>query len=153
MAHLKVFGAVVSLALVVCSAGSQTTQTTITNTFSSLSKIIPDGQFTGVSDSHNLSFGLRNYSSITGAWVSDGRNLDPATISESDSPGLLLGSFNGPNPNGSWTLFLTDVDFGEQGTVPPWNRVVTAIPEPSTFGCLALGSLVLGITLLRRREG
>src|SRR5213594_2436544 len=104
MAHLKVFSAAAALVLVVCSAGAQTT---VINTFSSLNIVVPDAQPTGVSNTHNLSFGLSNFSSLTdlqlsrfnlkgngqltGNWVPDRRNADPADPRESDGSISLLG--------------------------------------------------------------
>jgi hypothetical protein len=74
-------------------------QTTITNTFSGLNRVIPDG-----------------------------------------------------NPNGSWTLFLADLDMGDQSTLTQWGVVITAVPEPSTFALLGLGGLIVAGQLRRKRR-
>jgi subtilisin-like proprotein convertase family protein len=212
-----------ALAIAGCIA---TAQTTVTNVFASLNKVIPDGQPTGVSDTENLTFsgpGLvsitdlqvtltiangyngdfyaylvhdggftvllnrvgrtasnptgysdagmdvtfsasgndihdyRNFSPIfngdqlTGTWAPDGRYVDPEFVEDTDPQTSLLSSFNGTNPNGTWTLFLADLDFGSQGTLVNWGLVVTAVPEPSAWTLLGLGGFALGMRLLRRR--
>jgi len=94
--------------------------------------------------------------SITGgaAWKPDGRNIDPlssASTFSSTSPSALLSSFNGINPNGSWTLFLADVSAGAQSTVVSWGMDITgvSVPEPGSFveGSLALLLVGLGLGL------
>lgn len=203
-------------------------QTTVTTNFNVVNKLIPDGQFTGVSDTHviqfdnpnfinltdlqvnitvsggyngdiygylvhdsgfavlfnrigrastnspgygdtgfnitladggndlhfyrNDPFSLNGNGQLTGTWAPDGRNADPTTVSEATSPSSLLGSFNGTDPSGSWTLFLADVDFGQQSTLVQWGLVVSAVPEPSTFGFVGMGALALGAALYRRRK-
>ena len=39
-----------------------------------------------------------------------------------------LASFNGLDPNGSWTLALQDVSFGGQSQVMGWGLQITAVP-------------------------
>lgn len=221
----QVFGALLALAVAGINAQAQST---VTNMFNSLNKVIPDGQFTGVSDTENLSFGdplfanitdvkvilnisggfngdlyaylvhdggfavllnrvgrtsgnsigygnpglsitlgatgndVHDYQNpiysaaysggqLTGNWQQDGRDIDPQTVLNTDSQTALLGSFNGLNPNGEWTLFLADVDFGQQGTLVNWGVVITAIPEPSTIALCGLGALVLAMHRRRSR--
>ena len=72
---------------------------------------------------------------------------------DTDAPTALLGSFNGTNPNGAWTLFLADLDFGEQGTLVQWGVIVTAVPEPSTWTLLGwAGSPWERVSWRRRRS-
>jgi len=109
----------------------------------------------GANDLHfykNSPFTLNGNGQLTGTWSPDGRYADPAVVSEATSPSSLLGSFNGTNPNGSWTLFLADVDFGQQSTLVQWGLVVSAVPEPTGFGLVGVGALILGATLYRRRK-
>jgi hypothetical protein len=63
----------------------------------------------------------------------------------------LLGSFTATNPNGTWPRFLSDLDFGEQGTLVKWGAIFTAIPEPSSWTFVGLGGAVLAIHFMRRR--
>ena len=71
---------------------------------------------------------------------------------DADSQTSWRRSFDGTNPNGAWTLFLADLDFGEQGTLVKWGMVVTAVPEPSAWTLLGLGGFALGMRFLRRRR-
>ncbi len=221
--RFQLFGALFVLA--VAGIDSQA-QTTVTNMFNGLNKVIPDGQFTGVSDTETLSFGdplfanisdvkvvlnisggfngdiyaylvhdggfavllnrvgkttgnsvgyadagmsitlsatgndihsYQNFSptfsggQLTGNWEQDGRDVDPQTVLNTDAQTALLGSFDGLNPNGDWTLFLADVDFGQQSTLVNWGVVITAIPEPSTIALGGLGALALALHRRSRR--
>lgn len=63
------------------------------------------------------------------------------------SPATSLSSFNGLDPNGSWTLFLSDTSFGDGSQVLGWGLEITAVPEPVTvalglFGLLWAGTVV-----------
>jgi hypothetical protein len=223
MHSLKVLCVVAVLAIASCVA---TAETSVTNIFSNVNKVIPDGLTTGVSDTRDLTFpdlglapitnlqvtltiadgcngdfyaylvhdgefavllnragrtadnpdgyadagmnvtfradgnDIHGYQAVspvydgnqlTGIWAPDGRNVDPEAVLDTDAQTSLLGSFDGANPNGEWTLFLADLDFGQQGTLVQWSLIVTAIPEPSTSTLLGLGGFALGVRLLRRR--
>ena len=88
---------------------------------------------------------------LTGDWAADGRNVNPQTVLDTDAQTALLGSFNGTDPNGPWTLFLADLDFGQQASLVQWSVIVSAIPEPSTWTLMGLGGFALGMRFLRRR--
>jgi hypothetical protein len=88
---------------------------------------------------------------LTGTRASDGRDIDPESVLDTDSQTSLLGSFNGTNQNGAWTLFLADLDFGQEGTLVKWGVIVTAVPEPSTWMLIGLGGSALGMRSLRSR--
>jgi subtilisin-like proprotein convertase family protein len=222
MSRNMVWGAAIALSV----AGSiATAQGSVTNLFTSLNKVIPDGQLTGVSDTEHLvlpditaigslqvtltissgyngdyyaylvhdggfsvllnrtgrandnpyGYGdagmdvtftltgndIHNYQDytlpegggpLTGEWAPDGRYINPMTVLDTDTPSSLLGSFNGVDPNGDWTLFLADLDFGDQGTLTKWGLIVTGVPEPSTWSLMLLGGLAFGRQLLKRRR-
>src|SRR6266480_525255 len=82
---------------------------------------------------------IHNYQSVlnpggavlTGTWAPDGRDMDPATVVETDNRTALLGSFIGADPSGQWTLYVTSLDFGEQGKLASWGLEVKGVPEPS----------------------
>lgn len=75
---------------------------------------------------------------LIGSWSSDGRNispLSPATAFDQAARTATLRSFNGLNPNGTWTLFVADVAAGEIHQVQEWGlRITTSAepPQPST---------------------
>ena len=79
----------------------------------------------------------------------DGRNISPlATVAAFDAatPTALLSSFNGLNPNGTWTLYIADVNGGEQGTVTSCglDLGVASVPEPGSMLEDALAAIFLG---------
>lgn len=72
------------------------------------------------------------------------------------SPATSLTSFNGLDPNGSWTLYLQDMSFGDQSQVLGWGLQINAVPEPTTmalgiFGVL-IGGGAIGRALIRRKQ-
>lgn len=76
----------------------------------------------------------------TGTYAPDGRNVSPlATPSAFNAAGTVdFSVFNGSNPNGSWTLFVSDVvgSGGSHSTVNDWSLDISAVPEPAN---VALG--------------
>lgn len=88
----------------------------------------------------------------TGLWQPDGRNISPLTAGSvlGGTPSTaLLGSFNGLNPNGVWTLFMADVAGGGVTTVDSWVLTVIVVPEPSA-ACIVLAGA--GIVFVRNRR-
>lgn len=85
------------------------------------------------------------------AWAPDGRNVNPLTALNTDPRTSMLNSFNGLDPNGSWTLFLADVSSGEQSTVANWvlniqaePRTTASVPEAgATLPLLGMAMAVL----------
>jgi subtilisin-like proprotein convertase family protein len=90
-------------------------------------------------DIHNYQNIVPPASPLTGTWAPDGRNVDPANALNTDPRTALLGSFNGEDPSGQWTLFVSDVADGAQGSLANWGLVITAVPEPSTSVLIFLG--------------
>lgn len=83
-------------------------------------------------------------------WRPDGRNVNPATVLDTDSRTALLSSFNGLGANGSWTLFLADVSSGAQSTVVSWGLDLEVVPEPVNVALGVFGGMALVVGLGRR---
>ncbi|CAG1773063.1 hypothetical protein BAC2_03487 [uncultured bacterium] len=89
-----------------------------------------DDEAVGPADIH--SYQSVSGSSVSGgaAWRPDARDVDPATVLETDARSAFLSSFVGVDPNGEWTLFVADLSGGEVSQVTSWGLVI-AVPEPS----------------------
>jgi subtilisin-like proprotein convertase family protein len=71
------------------------------------------------------------------------------------SDGVTLNSFNGGDPNGTWTLFLADMAAGDTSTLVSWGLDIEAVPEPITWALLVFGGVMGSAKLaqhLRRRK-
>jgi subtilisin-like proprotein convertase family protein len=89
---------------------------------------------------------------VDGTWQPDARNINPYTVVTGDVRTAFLASLNGEDPTMPFTLFVADLSAGETSTLDSWSLEVTAvspIPEPGSH--LAMGGLVAGAALLRRR--
>jgi subtilisin-like proprotein convertase family protein len=120
-----------------------------------LSDTAPDG------DIHSYQTLINpNGGSLTGQWQPDGRNIDPAVVSDSALRTSLLSGFNGLDPNGAWTLFVSDNSALSIGTLRSWGLTVTAdiaptvgVPEGcGTVGLLMLASAAVLAPSMRRRK-
>jgi hypothetical protein len=148
MSRSKVFSATAAL---LAAGVVATAQTAVTNIFQNVNKVIPDGQLTGVSDTRQLTFAGPGMAAVTDVEVFLTTDVDPDLALDTDSRTDLLGSFDGTDPNRAGTLFLADLDFGQQGTLAQWGVLVTAVPEPSIWAFVGLGGAILGMHFLQRR--
>jgi subtilisin-like proprotein convertase family protein len=92
---------------------------------------------------------------LTGTWASDGENVDPQGGSVGSAPVTAnLTSTFGTDPNGTWTLFISDLSPGGVSLLNSWTLDVNtaAVPEPQTWALGALGLAVLGARLIKRRQ-
>ena len=101
-------------------------------------------------DVHN--YGGVNGGTLTGAWQPDGRATSPQTVLNTDARTAMLGTFNGMNPNGTWTLFASDMAGGpdSSSTLVDWSLDVNPVPEPVNVALGAFG-LLAGLTAAGRR--
>lgn len=81
----------------------------------------------------------------------------PGSAISYSADGGSLASFNGSNPNGTWTLFFADMSGGGgTSTINGWSLDVTAVPEPVNIALGVLGGVFLtGVGLkhaLKSRE-
>src|ERR1019366_4008189 len=87
----------------------------------------------------------------TGTWQPDGRAIDPqGAPSTFDSASRVnFGSYNGMNPNGTWTLFIADMSAGGQSELLSWELDITAVPEPVNVALGIFAGVFLAVTLAR----
>lgn len=155
MSRLKVL---IAIAVLLVAGGAATAQSTLTNIFKDLDKVMPVKLALGGSDTQSLMFsspGLTyasdpNGSKPFGSWGPGDPAVDLENFLSTDSQNSLRGSFVGSNPNGEWRLFLSDLDFGEQGSLVKWDTMVTVVPEPSSWAFVGLGGTVLAVHFMRR---
>jgi subtilisin-like proprotein convertase family protein len=93
---------------------------------------------TAASDIHL--FGSNGGLPLSGVWQPDGRNVDPTTVLDLSSRSAMLDSFDGLDPNGTWTLFIADLSTGDQTMVQSWGLEIRTVPEPTSL-CLISGGL------------
>lgn len=77
-------------------------------------------------------------SPLEGIWAPDGRNVSPLTALDGSPRSNPLSVFNGTSPNGTWTLFLADVELGGTARLDSWSLELTMVPEPQEVA-LAVG--------------
>ena len=58
-------------------------------------------------------------------------------------------TFNGLNPNNTWTLFFADTVNGDQTTVNGWSLDITAVPEPVNVALGLFVAMLLALAGLR----
>jgi hypothetical protein len=113
----------------------------------------------GAYDVHNYG----NYSpsfngsgQLTGTWQPDGRAINPlGAPSTFDAAGTVnFSSYNGMNPNGTWTLFIADLSAGGQSQLTGWSLDLTAsaVPEPANAALAIFAGLFLVVTLARNQQ-
>ncbi|MDB6110085.1 MAG: peptidase and in kexin sedolisin [Pedosphaera sp.] len=111
----------------------------------------------GASNIHwyqNAGYTLNGSGQLIGTWSADGLALNlQASPSAADgaTPTAGLGSFDGSDANGTWTLFLADLAGGEQSTLVGWSLQVAAVPEPASGSLLLLGAAAMAGVTWRRR--
>ena len=88
---------------------------------------------------------------LTGVWAPDARITDPDIVLPADPRSALLSSFNGLNPNGTWTLFIADASGGGQSTLQKWSVSIEGVPEPGSIALLVSGGGLLMSAWRRHR--
>jgi subtilisin-like proprotein convertase family protein len=87
---------------------------------------------------------------LTGTWQPDGRSADPSQVLDSSPRDAMLSSFVGLDPNGTWTLHVSDLSENGEGRLTDWTLVLTTVPEPGeTLLVVALG---LGLFAAAKRR-
>ena len=93
----------------------------------------------------NFSPSYNGSGQLTGTWQADGR-ANPLDTSRTS-----LTSFDGLDPNGTWTLFFADQSPGDQSTLLSWSLDITAVPEPINVALPLFAALAAVFKLLSRR--
>ena len=70
-------------------------------------------------------------SPLTGAWEPDGRDLDPANVTDTSARATSLTNFNNLNASGEWTLYLADMDSGGTNMLVEWGLDITSMAYPA----------------------
>jgi hypothetical protein len=89
---------------------------------------------------------------LTGSWQPDGRSgIHPSSVLDTSPRLSSLANFNGMDPNGEWTLFISDFGTGAAARLVRWElSVVAAVPEPGFFGTLSgVGLIAFGLRRAR----
>lgn len=61
---------------------------------------------------------------LTGIFQPDARNVSPFTALNTSPRTAFLDSFEGMNPNGTWTIFIADVSPVGEGTLEHWGLTI-----------------------------
>ena len=69
-------------------------------------------------------------SPLTGIWKPDGRATNPDTVLDTSPRTTSLGSFNGADPDGEWTLFLADLESGGTNLLASWELEINGPITP-----------------------
>jgi subtilisin-like proprotein convertase family protein len=72
------------------------------------------------------------------------------TSSDSASFTSIDSAFSGLSTQGTWTLFMSDLEGGDVGSLGSWTLSMSAVPEPNSLALLALAGLTF-VAKLRRR--
>ncbi|HWW02565.1 MAG TPA: MBG domain-containing protein [Candidatus Acidoferrum sp.] len=70
-------------------------------------------------------------SPLTGGWEPDGRNVDPANVTDASLRSTSLTNFNGLNAAGDWTLYLADVQSGGTNMLTEWSLDISGAAYPT----------------------
>lgn len=95
---------------------------------------------------------------LTGIWSPDGRtggSAGPGVGGQGltevvDAIPKDFSVFNGQDLNGLWTLGITDMSSGGQGTLVGWGMTMTAVPEPQEYAII-FGLGLAAFAIYRRR--
>jgi subtilisin-like proprotein convertase family protein len=66
-----------------------------------------------------------NGGALTGTWQPDGRTADPGVVTDTSARTAFLSSFDGLDPNGAWTLFVSDNSPVGIGNLEGWSLTIS----------------------------
>src|ERR1035437_7030644 len=70
-------------------------------------------------------------SPLTGVWQPDGRNVDPAIVTDASSRSTSLTNFNGLDAAGEWTIYLVDLESGATNMLTEWGLDISGAASPT----------------------
>jgi hypothetical protein len=83
---------------------------------------------------------------VLGLFQPDRRAINPQWVLDTSLRGSGLSAFNGLDPNGTWTLFLSDMAIGGGDSHPillDWSLEITSVPEPANPALAILAGLAV----------
>jgi subtilisin-like proprotein convertase family protein len=86
---------------------------------------------------------------LTGAWQPDGRDVNPQLVLDTDPRLADLAVFDNRSAEGTWTLFISDMAGGGEGSLVNWALVIQTVPEPAAISLAVLGA---GLWVFARRR-
>ena len=92
---------------------------------------------------------------LTGSWMPDQRTIDPqsaAAAFDAAPTGKNFDTYFGTDPNGVWTLFISDVSGENQSELVSWGLTIATVPEPQTWTLLGGGLTALWWLKRKRRK-
>jgi len=107
---------------------------------------LSDASPQGIHFYQTLSYTLNADGQLTGTWMPDGLNMDPLSppsAFQTAGQTAMLSSFDGTDPNGTWTLYSADVVSGPQSIVESWGLSIDTAPEPAAVAFFVLGGFFL----------
>lgn len=91
---------------------------------------------------------------LTGVFQPDGRSSDPDLVLDTDPRTSFLGTFNGMDANGTWTLTVADYSQGLTGRLERWSLEIDGVSSvPESGASVALLTAGMVVTLGLRRIG
>lgn len=97
-------------------------------------------------------FSTSGFNNITLADSGAGGNIHdvetPVSGISYGADGGTLASYNGMDPNGTWTLFLADSSAPNQSTLEGWS-LVTEVPEPVNIALAVFGAVFVALSVAR----
>jgi subtilisin-like proprotein convertase family protein len=117
------------------------------------------GTGSGSAIQNTFGFSTAGFSNVTLDDAATGGNIhnvqNPGSLPTVSytADGGSLASFNGMDPNGTWTLFFADLSAGNTSTLNGWSLDVTAVPEPVNVALAIFGVGLIGMAARRTYQG